>query len=191
MQERGRGHPFDLPKVRVQHRWEQLMYIEESYIPGILGWWWRRIKCIFIFRNELLSRTNLIKPNQWNFSQKWSKTTLLVNEWNYMGSCISMQMYSFYIRHRSFWPRFSGRSASFRLIASTSSYKRWKTRFWREKSCVDWDKHINIKSWFAKKKYMVVFSGFASSNGPKMRQRSWNALTLSFAVGWEWIGASG
>ena len=52
--------------------------------------------------------------------------------WDHVHNCIICNCILFAIRHQSFWPRFSRRSASFRLIESTSSLNRWKTTFWRE-----------------------------------------------------------
>ena len=157
----------------------------------ILGWWRRRrIKCIFIFRNELLSCTNPINPNQWNLFNKWSKTIQKHHDCQWVELYGIMYIIVLYAIVFFLQLDISPSDHVFHDVQPafdwSNQHPPWidgKPRF-GGKGDVDWDKHI--KSWFAKKTYMVVFSGFAWSNGSKMRQRSWNALTLSYAVGWEW-----
>ena len=142
---------------------------------------WRRIECIFIFRNELLACTNPINPNQWIFSKKGSKITSIINEWKstYISYIFSIPLSIYYAL--DIGPSdhvFHDVQPAFDWSHQHPPVNDGKPGF-GGKDHVHWDKHI--KSWFAKKNI------YAWSNGSKIRQRSWNALTL----GWEWTRMSG
>ena len=115
--------------------------------------------------------------------------TRIVNEWNHLGSCMPTKCILFTINIGPSDHVFHDVQPAFDWSHQHPPINDGKSGFGGKGHALTGTNTSRVD--LPTKHTMVVFSGFAWSNGSKMRQRSWNALTLSLAVGWEWIGASG